>query len=45
MVKVAHLTGDALHGLDLVLGFFHVDVLLREINAIRKHAKPILVGS
>ncbi len=45
MVKVAHLTGDALHGLDLVVRFFHIAVALWEINAVRKHAKPILVGT
>lgn len=45
MVKVAHFKGDVLHGLDLVVRFFHIAVALREINAVRKHAKPILVGS
>ena len=45
MVKLVHLKGDALHGLDLVVHSFHTAVALREINAVRKHAKPILVGT
>ena len=33
MVKLAHLTGDVLHRLDLAVRFFHIAVALWEINA------------
>lgn len=34
MVKLAHLKGDVLHRLDLVVHSFHIAVALREINAV-----------
>ncbi len=35
-MKASHLTGDALHGLDLVVRFFHIAVALLEINAVER---------